>query len=395
MVKISNQEKLHPFMGVALFAVVMGAVLTLGAYMQRNWGMVGLVTTEIMFVIIALIFCVIRKIDIKEMFPVRKIRGADVLGCLLIHIGAFLLSMLSTLVVGILFPSTLKVADALNSFIFGGMPFIVTFLIVAVLPAICEEAIHRGAILSCFRSIKKDWVIVLIMAVFFGLFHIYPIKFMSTAILGGALSFVLVKKNNILLPMLMHFCNNAFSVIVSYASGSASGGSSASLSGTNLMPALGAYLILGCAAPLLMVLGAKLLRPDQHKKKRFMIAGIMTAALLAAGIVVTVFGAGNSYLNCTIGYDVTEDKMEYQALDFDIEQDTQALVVVSLSDAGGDYTVRIDGDKGSNIINAPVPKGNARMFWYRCDFQADHYRITFVADDNAVGETPNFSIVIQ
>ena len=100
-------------------------------------------------------------------------------------------------------------------------------------------------------------------------------------------------------------------------------------------------------------------------------------------------------MNTTIGYDVTEDKMEFQALDFDIEQDTQALVVVSLSNAKGDYTVRIDGDKGSNIINAPVPSDSVRMFWYRCDFQADHYTITFVAGDNAVGEQPNFSVVIQ
>ena len=36
MVKISNQEILHPFMGVALFAVVMGAVLTLGAQKLGN-----------------------------------------------------------------------------------------------------------------------------------------------------------------------------------------------------------------------------------------------------------------------------------------------------------------------------------------------------------------------
>ena len=62
--------------------------------------------------------------------------------------------------------------------------------------------------------------------------------------------------------------------------------------------------------------------------------------------------------------------------------------------AEGDYKVRIDGDKGSNIINAPVPKGMVRMITYNVSLQADHYVVTVEAENNAVGEKPQIQITI-
>ena len=51
---------------------------------------------------------------------------------------------------------------------------VVGFIAAVICPPICEEAIMRGAILSNFRSIKKDWVIVLIMGLFeFGAFALH------------------------------------------------------------------------------------------------------------------------------------------------------------------------------------------------------------------------------
>ena len=71
MEKISNQERLKPWMGIVLFAVVMALFLTAGAYMQTNWGKLGLLLTEVMFLLLAVGFCLIRKVNIKEMFPIR------------------------------------------------------------------------------------------------------------------------------------------------------------------------------------------------------------------------------------------------------------------------------------------------------------------------------------
>ena len=82
-------------------------------------------------------------------------------------------------------------------------------------------------------------------------------------------------------------------------------------------------------------------------------------------------------------------------LDFDIEEDCQATVMVVLVNAEGDYTIRIDGDSGSNIINAEVPEGTIRTFTYNVDLKADHYTITVVPGENAIGEQPQIQIMIQ
>ncbi|MCR5250623.1 MAG: CPBP family intramembrane metalloprotease [Lachnospiraceae bacterium] len=391
MEKLSEQAKAKPWMSFVLFAVVMALFLTAGVKMQTAWGMLGLVLTELMFLLLAVVYALITKVKFREMFPVRKITLRDLFGCMFLHLGGFLLSVISVMIVSLLIPSLLDEAEELNTALYGQLPLIPTLLIVALMPAVCEEAIHRGAILSGFRSLKKDWVIVLIMAILFGLNHVSVLRFFATAILGAVLSYVVVKKNNILLSILIHFVNNAISTLA----GTMSQGE-ASYSQANVSAGLGVWLILGFLAPVFLVIGSKLLDPEHHKNSRFAVAGVFSALMLAGGIVSFAMSAfGNVLLNSTISYEITEEQQDYSMLGFDVEKDTSANVVVVLTNAEGDYRIRIDGDKGSNIINADVPSGTLRTIQYQCDFQADHYDVYVVAGDNAIGEQPMIRVMIR
>ena len=82
-------------------------------------------------------------------------------------------------------------------------------------------------------------------------------------------------------------------------------------------------------------------------------------------------------------------------IDFDVEEDREATVVIILTNAESDYAIRIDGDKGSNIINAEVPEGPVRMMTYNVGLQEDHYTVTVVPGEDAVGEHPNIQITIK
>ena len=66
-----------------------------------------------------------------------------------------------------------------------------------------------------------------------------------------------------------------------------------------------------------------------------------------------------------------------------------------VTNAEGGYTVRIDGDSGSNIINAEIPEGGVRMVSYNVTLKPDKYTVTIVADDDAVGENPQIQVTIQ
>ena len=392
MQKISDQGRLRPWMGFLLFGVLMAFFIFVCAPLQQNLGIPGLVITELGFVAMAVIYCLIRKVKIKEVFPVKKIKVREFFGSILLVIGAFPISLILVALTAIIFPWSTSEAADLSSFIYGNLNYPLAILAIALMPAICEEAIHRGAILSNFRGLKRDWVIVLIMGLMFGINHMSVLRFLTTMFLGMVLSFVVVKKNNILLSIMMHFMNNFISVSIGYLSGSAS---SAAVS-IDYSSVLGAYLILGFLSPILITVALLLIYPEGHKKIRFLIAGIMSAVMLAAGIGISALTVKkNMILDVTFGYLVTAEEKDSSMIDFTVEEDREATVVVMVTNADGDYRVRIDGDKGSNIINAPVPQGGLRMFTYNIGLKADHYTITVVPDNNAIGEKPQFQIKIS
>ena len=243
-------------MGLVLFAAVMAIFVFAFAPLQQKLGIPGLLITEFGFLAIAVIYCLIRKVKIREVFPVKKVRVREVFGSLLLVLGAFPMSLVFVAITGTVFPWSVKEVGEMNSFLYDALNYPMAVLIVALLPAVCEEAIHRGAILSNFRSIKKDWLIVLIMGLFFGINHMSVLRFLTTMFLGMVLSYVVVKRNNIILSMLMHFTNNFLSVTITYLfKDFANTSSAATIDYSSL---IGGYLIFAYASPVLITLGMML-----------------------------------------------------------------------------------------------------------------------------------------
>ncbi|MEJ2422634.1 MAG: type II CAAX endopeptidase family protein [Acidobacteriota bacterium] len=88
-------------------------------------------------------------------------------------------------------------------------PAYLRILLFALLPALCEETLFRGALLHCFRR----WGAVracIASGLLFALFHLSAAQFLPVAILGTALAFVVWKTGNIWLSMLGHFAHNSF-----------------------------------------------------------------------------------------------------------------------------------------------------------------------------------------
>ena len=268
-------------------------------------------------------------------------------------------------------------------------------LLVVLIPAICEEAIHRGAILSNFRGIKHDWVIILIMSLLFGINHLTVLRFLMATGLGLIFSYIVVKKNNILLSVIMHFTNNLISVSMAYLSGGTDAAAAASV---DYKLVLGVYMVLGFLSPVVITIALMLLNSEGFRKIRFLYAGILATVMLFSGIGITSYSHSNyekMILDTNFSYMVTAEDRECSMIGFDVEEEREATVVAVLTDAESDYTIRIDGDKGSNIINAEVPKGMVRMISYNVTLQPDHYTVTVVPSEEAVGEHPDVSITIR
>ena len=394
MEKIKGQEKLHPWMGFVLFGIVMCSFLLFGVWMQQNLGIPGLILTEVMFLGIAIIYCLITHVDLREVFHFKKIKVRDFFGSMFMLAGGFLLSIISVGLVGSLLPSSMTEAAELSDFLYGSMGYIPTILIVAVLPAICEEAIHRGAIIANFRSLKRDWVIVLIMGLLFGIFHLSILRFLATAILGACLSYVVVKKNNLLLSMIMHFTNNLVSATMGYLTSGTD--ATTSLATTDMTQVLGAYLVIGFAAPILLTIGMLLIDPKSHRKIRFLYAGILSGAMLIAGIAINVANMSAPIVSSTGTYMFASENEEMLGETFNVEEGKTYSIVAVVTGGDGDYYLRIEGPDGKDVLPKTEYSGSiAKTISAQVELKEGTYTTYLSGSSGSSDQMPTFQLVIR
>ncbi|SMO62460.1 hypothetical protein SAMN06265379_103440 [Saccharicrinis carchari] len=92
---------------------------------------------------------------------------------------------------------------------------IINVVIIAVLPAIGEELMFRGALQRVFHAIFKNvhWA-VFFTAALFSAIHIQFFGFLPRFVLGLIFGYLMVFSGNIWLPILAHFTNNFMAFLV-------------------------------------------------------------------------------------------------------------------------------------------------------------------------------------
>jgi sodium transport system permease protein len=86
-------------------------------------------------------------------------------------------------------------------------------MVIAVLPAICEELAFRGFILSGFRHIGRKWRAIVITAVFFGIVHGILQQTLLACLMGMVLGFLAVQSESILPCIAFHMAHNSLAVL--------------------------------------------------------------------------------------------------------------------------------------------------------------------------------------
>lgn len=100
---------------------------------------------------------------------------------------------------------------------FGG--FTISLFIIALLPAIVEELVFRGALQQVLiKWVGKIFPAILITAIIFSAVHLSYYGFLPRVLLGLVLGYVYYYGKNIWLNMFVHFINNASVVTYLYVS---------------------------------------------------------------------------------------------------------------------------------------------------------------------------------
>lgn len=381
-----RKRTLKPYHGIILFALVIVFELFGAAPIQARLGMAGVAVTEFIILAMAVIPALLLKVSLKEMFPVKKPQMRQVFGVLLLWFGTFLTGILATLVIGFFFPAGLAQLGTDMGEIFRSVPMWAAYLIAAVMPAVCEESLHRGFILTSMRPIRKDWIIVVVMGVIFGIFHLDPYRFAATAILGMGITYVMLKTQNFLMPALFHLVNNSLSIIVSFASASTSGAAQQADTAAVLSSgmSLGVYLIIGSVIPFLLLGGALLLRgktdvrPAAKRKKSTLKALIVSAVLfvvmiIAGSGVIAVSVFSNPVLNHTETIRINENTQPV-VLPFEVTVPRTYLLTYDLSTERGliEMTVKDASGKETDSFSAAQICGSEPV-----ELETGSYTVTF------------------
>lgn len=126
--------------------------------------------------------------------------------------------------------NTLKeLLDALNAYVekaYGNLlkannlfEGVLIVFVVAVIPAISEEAMFRGFIQRSFEIKMKPFYAALVTAVFFGANHFNPYGLIPLIILGLYFGFAAYMSGSIFIPVILHFLNNFTAVMLYFIFG--------------------------------------------------------------------------------------------------------------------------------------------------------------------------------
>jgi membrane protease YdiL (CAAX protease family) len=164
-----------------------------------------------------LIYCLVKKINIKEVFRFNKPGIIPMLLVAAISLPAYFVAALLNNVliyflqfIGDLPATPIPVPQNLSELLVG-------ILIIAVSPGICEEIMHRGFLLRAYEK-RGSYKAAFIVSIYFGIFHFDITNFFGPVFLGLIFGYYAIRTNSIFPSMLAHFLNNTIAEILQFIS---------------------------------------------------------------------------------------------------------------------------------------------------------------------------------
>lgn len=123
---------------------------------------------------------------------------------------------------------------------------IIVFLVVSVIPAVCEESFFRGFAQHSMELNIKPFFAALITSLFFGIYHFNPYGLIALIALGLYFGYSAYNSGSIAVPILLHFLNNFMMTLTYFVFGEESfEGTAVSEAPGDIWINLGVFVITG------------------------------------------------------------------------------------------------------------------------------------------------------
>ncbi len=192
------------------------ALLYGGTLLQMKYPFMGVFLTQLLIIAIPLLAAWYTKKDFKQTFSLKAPKLTGIAGAISLEVGMYSIVMVVSFILAAIWPQDTESINEGFLMMLDGVGFVPALLVIALAPAICEEALFRGYFLSAAKKKFKPRTAILLVAAMFGIYHLSLTKFFTTGLLGVALCYATYKSGSIFLSCIMHFMNNAFSVLLLY-----------------------------------------------------------------------------------------------------------------------------------------------------------------------------------
>ncbi len=188
----------------------------------------GFVSQLFLFIVPFIVFLIFKKISFKQLIDVDKIdftKTAIILSILILSFPIIYVLAEFNSGLEILFPNNSYILAEKEMEIFqmeflqqkGLLKLILTIIVIGIMPAIGEELVFRGFLMKkIFQSTQNIHFSVFISSLFFAALHFQPTKLLPMIFLGMLLAYVYHYTKNIYYSMILHFTNNAGTILLVY-----------------------------------------------------------------------------------------------------------------------------------------------------------------------------------
>lgn len=198
-----------------LMTVITGLV---GSYIFVSLGLnkgdyfISLLYSQFILVLPTILYIIIKRISVKELFRFRKIRIGTIF---LIVLFAFLIMPLMQEInlISMLFAKN-EITSKMYA-ITDNKPFLVSLFLIAVIPAVFEESVYRGCFFHTYSK-KSPLKAILLSGLLFGLMHLNFNQFSYAFIMGMIFCILIEGTDSIVSSMIVHFVINGWSVLMLY-----------------------------------------------------------------------------------------------------------------------------------------------------------------------------------
>jgi len=150
---------------------------------------------------------------LRELFPLRPIGIRNVLMIVGMMLAIQPAAMLLAFATSVFFGN--QIGEVVESVAAEGN-LLLTISIIAIIPAIFEEAALRGIVLSGYRNVKIGFA-ALINGLFFGVMHFSMQQFLYAFVLGAIFCFLVYYTKSLYAAILSHFVINSTQAALSFA----------------------------------------------------------------------------------------------------------------------------------------------------------------------------------